>query len=84
MVICVANITLSIPDEFKKRMDEHPEIRWSAAVRNVLEQKLDDLQELDAILKSSQLTQADARALADKVNQKGAKHAEALIRETSS
>ena len=38
----MATITLRIPDEMKEIMDKLDEINWSAAVRNLLEEKIEE------------------------------------------
>ena len=39
----MANITLFVPDELKKRMNARTDVRWSRAIRNIIERELDDL-----------------------------------------
>ena len=77
----MANITLFVPDLLKTRMDTHPEIRWSAAVRNVIERKLDALDEFEQFARKSRLTPYDVTRLAQDVNNKAATHAEQLLKE---
>lgn len=77
----MVNITLSVPDLLKTRMDTHPEIRWSAAVRNVIERELDALEEFEQLACKSRLTAEDAAKLAADVNRKAAAHAEQLLKE---
>ncbi len=80
----MANITLYVPDELKKRMDEHKEMRWSMAIRSIIEQKLDDFEEVERLAQKSRLTEADVKRLADKVNEAAGKHAERLLHEAHS
>lgn len=50
----MVSITLSIPEEIRKKMKQFPEINWSALVRKLLEEKIKQLslkQELLAKLK---------------------------------
>ncbi|MFH1246854.1 MAG: hypothetical protein V1644_00600, partial [Candidatus Micrarchaeota archaeon] len=61
----MANITLYIPDELKHKMDEHREMRWSMAIRNIIEEKLEELAKFESLVKKSKLTEKDARLLAD-------------------
>ena len=40
----MATVTLSIPDELKKRtIDKHPEVKWSEVFRNMIVRKLEQL-----------------------------------------
>ncbi len=80
----MTNITLFIPDELKKRMDEHSEMRWSRAIRSMIEQRLNDLEEFEQLVKKSKLTEIDAKRLANKINEAAGKHAEVLLHETRS
>ena len=42
-IYCMANITLSIPDDVRERMRKYPEIKWSEVVRRAIIEYLDDL-----------------------------------------
>lgn len=78
----MANITLFIPDQLKKRVErEYPEIRWSRVVRNIIEHKLDDLEVANRLALKSRLTLKDVEFLAGKVNEAAGKHAEELLDE---
>lgn len=60
------NITLSIPDELKKQLDQLPELNISEAVRRFLTEKAKRailLKELDKSLENSELTDEDALRL---------------------
>lgn len=76
----MANITLFVPDELKKRMDGHKEIRWSRAVRDIIEQKLDDFEEAKQAAKKSTLSLEDVDRLAGEVNDSAGRHAEYLLK----
>ncbi len=64
----MTSLTLSIPKELKKLMDEHPEINWSAVARQSIIQKLTLLEKMDRLLSKSKLTEKDAIAIGAKVN----------------
>ena len=56
------NLTLSIPTELKKEMDELPELNWSEIVREILSEKVKRvllLKKLDKMLEKSELTEED-------------------------
>ncbi|MFH1256207.1 MAG: hypothetical protein V1494_02845 [Candidatus Diapherotrites archaeon] len=75
------NITLSITDEIKGKMDEHPEVRWSNAVRAVIERKLSDFEEAERLAKKSRLAEKDVEMLSVKVNKDIAEHVKGLLDE---
>jgi len=78
----VANVTVAVPDELKKRMAKHTDVRWSAVVRSIIEEKLDDLELLERLTSKNKLTQEDVNRLAGEVDEAGGRHAEAMLRET--
>ena len=62
----MANITLSIPEELKNKMDFLPEINWSEVTREMLSEKvkrLSLLKKLDKMLENSELTEEDCLRL---------------------
>jgi hypothetical protein len=66
------NITLSIPEELKKQLDELPELNISEAVRNFLTEKAKRallLKKLDKMLEDSKLTEEDCLRLGDKIKE---------------
>lgn len=75
------NITLSVSSETKRRMDAHPHIRWSNAVRAIIEKKLADFEEAERLGRKSRLTGKDVERLSMKVNRAMGKHAEELLNE---
>jgi hypothetical protein len=56
----MVSLTLSVPDEMKAEMEEHPEINWSEVARQSIEQKLAELRFLDAFRAESDLTEEEA------------------------
>jgi metal-responsive CopG/Arc/MetJ family transcriptional regulator len=68
----MVSITLSVPEEMKKEMDERPEMNWSEIARQAIRHKLDLLDKLDIIMSKSKLTEEDAIELGRKVNKKAA------------
>ncbi len=47
----MVSITLSIPEEIRKKMKEHDEINWSALVRKMIEKKIEQLLWKEEMLK---------------------------------
>lgn len=63
----MTNITLSLPDELLKRMKKFDEIKWSAIVRKIIEQKVKDFEMLEKITSKSRLTDKDAEEIGKKI-----------------
>jgi hypothetical protein len=78
------NITLSISEELKREMEKHSSVKWSSAVRNVIEQKIADFEEAESIAKKSRLNWKTWKLMSAKISKNAAKHAEALLNENNS
>jgi hypothetical protein len=78
------NITLAISEELKNEMEKHSSVKWSSAVRNIIEQKLTDFAEAEKIAKKSKFTMKDWKLIEKKISKNLAKHAEALLNEGNS
>lgn len=61
------NITLSIPDELHEKMKKMSEIRWSQIARGAIEQRINDLEEMNRITSKSKLTQKDVDEISEKI-----------------
>ena len=77
------NITLVISRELKTEMKRHPAVKWSNAVRNVIEQKLADFREAESIAKRSKFNWRDWKLINEKISKSAAKHAKALLHESN-
>ncbi len=64
----MTNITLSIPDDLKKEMEEFPEINWSEVARTSIKQKLVHLKFLKGFRIDSDITPEDALKLGQEVS----------------
>jgi hypothetical protein len=53
------NITLSIPDNLRRKMKRHPEVNWSEVVRRLIAERLRDMEAMDKITAKSGLAPAD-------------------------
>ena len=69
----MANITVSVDDDLKKRMENHPEINWSEVTRQAIEEKIESLEVMDELTSESELTESDVREIADRINESGRK-----------
>ncbi len=78
------NITLSISEELKKEMEKYSSVKWSSAVRNVIEQKIADFEEAESLAKKSRLNWKTWKLISTKISKNAAKHAEALLNENNS
>ncbi|MBI5036081.1 hypothetical protein HZC09_01940 [Candidatus Micrarchaeota archaeon] len=76
----MANITLFVPDELKKRMAEHEHLRWSSVIRSIIEQRLADFEEAEELAKESNLTPEDVGRIAAEVGEAVGRHAEHLLK----
>ena len=66
----MVNLTLSIPKELKKKLNEFKEINWSAVARQAFVQKLADLEFLREFKSKSKLTKRDAFRLGKEVSER--------------
>ena len=64
----MTTITLSLPEELKKQMDEFVEINWSAVAREAIKGRLSQLILFKSIVSESKLTEKDALEIGKKVN----------------
>lgn len=69
----MVNVTLSIPQDLKQRMDSLQEINWSAVAREAFDEKLKDLETIKLFKAKSTFTEADAIKLGRELNNNLAK-----------
>ena len=69
----MVNITLSIPTEVKKMMDQYEEVKWSEVARKAIIQKLALLRRLDELSASSKLSDQDIEKIEHEIKRKIAK-----------
>lgn len=65
----MSNVTVSVGDDLKSKMDRHPEINWSEVAWQAINEKIEDLELMDEIASRSQLTEEDVEELSKKINQ---------------
>ena len=80
----MGNLTLAISDETKKKMERFPKVKWSNAVRVIIERKLDDFEEAQRLSKKSHLTEKDVEKMSSKVDASIGRHAKRLLNEADS
>jgi hypothetical protein len=66
----MVSITLSVPEDLKSMMDEHPEINWSAVAREAIKERLVLMERFKAFAKDSELTEDDAIELGKKARRR--------------
>lgn len=64
----MTTITLSIPEDLKKRMDNFEEINWSAVAREAFAEKINDMEFIKRFKEKSKITEADALRLGKEVS----------------
>lgn len=69
----MGNITLSVPEVLHRRLQKHPELKWSEIARQAFEKKLKELELEEKILAKSTLTEKDAEEIAHKIDRAVAK-----------
>lgn len=70
----MANLTLSIPKDLKKKMKDFPEINWSEVARNSIRKKIAQLNFLKEFRINSEITPEDAQKLGREVSELLLKH----------
>lgn len=65
----MVNITLSIPEDMKKEMEEFPEINWSSIARESIQKRIHLLRKFREFTRKSELTEKDAIELGRKINE---------------
>ena len=60
-------MTLSVPEELHKEMQQHSEIKWSDIARQAFEKKVKELHWIDKLLEKSELAEEDAERIGHKI-----------------
>ncbi len=58
-VMRMVNITISVSNELKKQLDEHPEMNWSEVARQAWTTKIQQLELLNTLTSKSKATDKD-------------------------
>ncbi len=64
----MVNMTLSVPDDLKKEMDNYPWVNWSEIARIAIRERLRDLTILEEFRSDSELTDEEAIKLGKELN----------------
>ena len=69
----MTNMTLAVPEELHKIMQNHKEIKWSEVARQAMWIQARKLELMDKLLAKSELTEEDALKIGRKINKGVAK-----------
>ncbi|MBS3107260.1 hypothetical protein J4419_06415 [Candidatus Woesearchaeota archaeon] len=69
----MVNVTFSIPDNLKQKMDSFTEINWSAVAREAFSEKISDLEFIRTFKSKSRITEEDALKWGAEVSKRLAK-----------
>ena len=61
------NITLSIPEELKQKMDQFKEINWSEVARQAIFEKTLMLEKMNQLLSQSRLSESETAAYGSQI-----------------
>jgi len=64
----MATLSVSVPDDMKKRMENMEEINWSAVARKAFEDKIEQVEFIKNIGNKSRLSKKDAEEIAKKID----------------
>jgi predicted translin family RNA/ssDNA-binding protein len=56
----LANVTLAVPEELRRIMKSHPEIKWSEVARQAMWEYAKKLEMMDEVTGKTKLTEGDA------------------------
>lgn len=63
----MVNMTLAIPEDLRKLMRKHKEIRWTEVARQALWEKARQMELLDRLLEKSELAEKDVQEIGEQV-----------------
>ncbi|MDO8428349.1 MAG: hypothetical protein Q7S92_03990 [Candidatus Diapherotrites archaeon] len=69
----MVNMTLAVPEDLKKLMDKHGEVKWSAVARQAMWVHAQKLELMDKLVSKSKLSEKDAMEIGRKIKQSVAK-----------
>jgi hypothetical protein len=64
----MANVTLAVPEELRRIMKSHPEIKWSEVARQAMWEYASRLEMMDKVTRKSRLTEKDTLEMGHKIN----------------
>lgn len=70
----MSNMTIRVPDDLKRSLDDHPEINWSEVARQSMREYLNRLNIAEEIASRSELSEEDAVELSENLKHHIAEH----------
>lgn len=64
----MAEVTVRVPEELKRKMEQFPQVDWSEVARAALWERAQQLTLLKSVTENSRLTERDALALGRKIS----------------
>lgn len=64
----MTNMTLAIPEDLKRIMDKHADVKWSEVARQALWEKARKLDLMDKLLANRKMTEEDALRIGREIN----------------
>ncbi|QGA80194.1 hypothetical protein [Candidatus Nanohalobium constans] len=65
----MSKVSVRVPDDLKKSMEEHRQINWSEIAREAFREEIKKLELADSIASGSELTEDDVQEIGEKVKQ---------------
>lgn len=65
----MSKVSVRVPDDLKKSMEERSEMNWSEVARKAFEKELKKLELADSIASKSELTAEDVEEIGEKVKE---------------
>lgn len=65
--VYMSKVSIRVPDDLKKSMEERSEMNWSEVARKAFEKELKKLELADSIASKSELTAEDVEEIGEKV-----------------
>ena len=69
----MTNMTLAVPEDLKRIMDKHKEVKWSEVARQALWDHAKKLELMDKLVFKSKLTDKEASEIGNKIKREVAK-----------
>ncbi|MBS3802501.1 MAG: hypothetical protein KGY65_07120 [Candidatus Thermoplasmatota archaeon] len=69
----MANITLSVPNEVRKKMKHFSEVKWSEVARKAIIEKIEMMTLAEKLAEKSELTEQDVKEFSKKIKSSAAK-----------
>ena len=48
-------VTLSIPNDFKRQLDNHSEVKWSEVFRSIIKKKIEQLKKFEKLVEEGKI-----------------------------